>query len=67
MRGRWVPPPAEGEGSGKGQGYVARGQRAPPAADSKTIRRHAKPLSPPPLYNWSEGSIEGHVTALLNV
>ena len=47
MRGRWVPPPTEGKASRKGQGYVARGQWALPAAGSNTARRHA---TPPPLF-----------------
>ena len=48
MRGRWAPPPAEGGGSGEGQGKVARGRWAPPAAGSTTSGRHATPPAPPP-------------------
>ena len=42
----WAPPPTEGNGPSKGQGEVARGQQAPPAADSNTTRRHANPNPP---------------------
>ena len=42
-----MPPPAEGEGSREGQRQVARGQWAPPAADSNTTRRHANTPPPP--------------------
>ena len=48
VRGRWAPPPMEPKGSREGQRRVARGQRAPAAADSNTTRGHASPPSPPP-------------------
>ena len=41
VRGRWAPPPAEGEGLRRGQGHGVRGQQAPPAADRNPSRRHA--------------------------
>ena len=47
MRGRWAPPPTEGEGPREGQ-RMGIGQWAPPAADENTLRRrHANP--PPTL------------------
>ena len=49
MRGRWAPPPPEGAGSREEQREPGRGQQASPAADSNTIRRHAKA---PPLDTW---------------
>ena len=38
MRGRWAQRPAEGSGSRNGQGEVAEGPWAPPAADSNALQ-----------------------------